>query len=111
MLGHTKLTLIAFAVAASGTAVYAANTVENDAMAIGKAKISLNQAITAAEQHTNGKAARAEFERSKQHGWVYDVEVVSGTKVLDVKVDADKGSIISSNEDKADRDNDHDEKD
>ena len=34
-----------------------------------------------AEQHANGKASRAEYENSKQ-GWVYDVEVVSGAKVL-----------------------------
>jgi hypothetical protein len=43
-----------------------------------KAKISLTQAVTVAEQHANGKA-RAEYENSKQ-GWVYDVEVVSGPR-------------------------------
>ena len=70
----------------------------------------LAQAVTAAEQHANGKAIRAEYEQSKP-GWVYDVEVVSGAKVFDVKVDADKGTVISSVEDKADRDDDHDKKD
>ena len=79
-------------------------------MAINKAKISLVQAVTVAEQHANGKASQAEFENSKQ-GWVYDVEVVSGAKVFDVKIDADKGTVISSAEDKADRDDEHDAKD
>jgi hypothetical protein len=68
------------------------------------------QAVTVAEQHANGKASRAEYENSKQ-GWVYDVEVVSGAKVFDVRVDADKGTVISSAEDKADHDDDHDKRD
>lgn len=42
---------------------------------------------------------------------MYEVEVVSGAKVFDVKIDADKGTVISSAEDKADRDNDHDKQD
>ena len=111
MKRNIKLSLLAIGVAAASTVVYAAGgNPENDAMAITKAKISLSQAVTTAEQHANGKAARAEYENSK-HGWVYDVEVVSGAKVFDVKVDGDKGTVISSTEDKADRDDDHDEKD
>jgi uncharacterized membrane protein YkoI len=108
---YSKLSLLAVAIAAAGTAAYAANgSMEDGAMAIAKAKIPLAQAVTVAEQHANGKAARAEFENSKQ-GWVYDVEVVSGAKVFDVKVNADNGTVISSAEDKADRDDDHDEQD
>lgn len=53
------------------------------------------------------ECSRAEYEKSQQ-GWAYDVEVVSGAKVFDVKVDADKGTVISAAEDKADRDDDHD---
>ena len=67
-------------------------------MAIAKAKIPLAQAVTVAEQHANGKAARAEYENSK-HGRVYDVETVSGAKVFDVEVDADPTTVISSAED------------
>ncbi len=108
---YSKLSLLAIAIVAVGTVAYAANSgMENDAMAIAKAKIPLAQAVTTAEQHVNGKASRAEYENSK-HGWIYDVEVVSGTKVFDVKVDADKGTVISSAEDKADRDDDHDKQD
>ena len=108
---YSKFSLLAAVIAAAGTVAYAAQGgMENDALAITKAKIPLAQAVTTAEQHANGKAARAEYENSK-HGWVYDVEVVSGVKVFDVKVDADKGTVISSAEDKADGDDDHDKQD
>ena len=111
MYRYTKLSVLAMAIAMAGTAAYAAKgTVENDAMAITKAKISLVQAVAVAEQHVNGQASHAEYENSKQ-GWVYDVEVVSGAKVFDVRIDANKGTVISSAEDTADRDDDHDEKD
>ena len=106
----TKLSLLAATLAVAGTVAYAAKNMDNDAIPIANAKVPLAQAVTAAEQHANGKATRAEYERSKQ-GWVYDVEVVSGAKVFDVKVDADKGTVISSAEDKADRDDDHDKRD
>lgn len=108
---YSKHTLLAITIAAAGTVVFAAQSrMENDAMAITKAKTSLAQAVTTAEQHANGKATRAEYENSKQ-GWLYDVEVVSGAKVFDVRVDADKGTVISSAEDKADRDDEHDKQD
>jgi uncharacterized membrane protein YkoI len=108
---YSKFSLLAVTLAAAGSMAYAAaGGMENDALAIAKAKISLVQAITTAEQHAGGKATHAEYENSKQ-GWVYDVEVVSGAKVLDVRVDADKGTVISSAEDKAEHDDDHDKKD
>lgn len=110
MYRYSKLSLLAIALATVGTVAYAAKSMENDAMAIAKAKTSLAQAVTAAEQHANGKAARAEYEHSMQ-GWVYDVEVVSGAKVFDIKVDADKGTVISSTEDKADHDDSNDKED
>ncbi len=104
MYRYTKISLLAFFIATSGAAAYAAKGgVENDAMAVAKAGIPLTQAVSIAEQHVNGKASSAEYENSKQ-GWVYDVEVVSGAKVFDIRIDADKGTVISSAEDKADRD-------
>ena len=57
-----------------------------------------------------GKPSKASVIPAMQ-GWFYDVEVVSGAKVFDVKVDADKGTVISSAEDEMDRDDDHDKKD
>ena len=110
MTRTNQFSLLAIALAAMGTVAYAAKSMENDAITVVNAKIPLTQAVIAAEQHANGKAIRAEYEQSKL-GWVYDVEVVSGAKVFDVKVDADKGTVISSVEDKADRDDDHDKKD
>jgi uncharacterized membrane protein YkoI len=101
--------LAAFTIASIGSS-YAAKSAENDALAIATAKISLTQAVTAAEQHTGGKCARAEYERHKGQ-WVYDVEVVQNTKVMDVKVDPTSGTIISATEDKADRDDEHDKAD
>ncbi len=96
--------LIAFA-ALSGTAMgsaYAADVMENDAMAIKTAKISLTQAVTVAEQHVVGKAARAEFEKHKGQ-WVFDVEVVGDKKVMDVKVDPESGKVLAATEDKTEK--------
>jgi uncharacterized membrane protein YkoI len=110
MLRYTKTGLIAITLAATGIGAYAAKAMENEAAALAQAKVSISQAIATAEQHTNGKATRAELEQSKV-GLTYDVEVVSGAKVFDVKVDADKGSVISSAEDKANHENGEDRPD
>lgn len=84
-----------------GTA-YAAKSNENDALAINSAKISLVQAITAAEQHVGGKASGADYEQHKGK-WVFDVEVVKDKQVMDVKVDATSGKVIVATVDKVDR--------
>ena len=110
MFRYTKIAIVTTVLAAAGAMAYAAKSMENDATAITEAKISMIQAITAAEQHASGKAARAEYESTKA-GWVYDVEVVSGAKVFDVRVDADKGTVISSVQDTGDRDDDQDKQD
>lgn len=96
--------------AACITAIGTASAMENDALAIGSAKIGLAQAVGAAELHTGGKASRAEFEKHKGQ-WVFDVEVVNGGKVMDVKVDPSTGKVVAVNDDPADRDDDHDKAD
>lgn len=97
-----KHILLPITIAALGSVTYAANgNTENDALAINKAPTTLSQAIAAAEKHVNGKAARAEYEHTRK-GWVYEVEVVAGTKVFDVIVDPEKGTVTSSTEDKVD---------
>lgn len=83
--------------------VYAATVTENDAAAIAGAKIDLSQAVTAAEQHVGGKASRAEYERRKGQ-WVFDIEVVKGQSVMDVKVDAANGKVIEARADRDDQD-------
>lgn len=110
MLRYTKIALVTAALASAGAVAFAAKTMDNDAMAAPQAKVSLTQAIAVAEQHAGGKASRAEYEKNKT-GWAYDVEVINGAKVLDVQVDGDKGTIISSVEDKADRDDGDDKAD
>jgi uncharacterized membrane protein YkoI len=98
-------------VATLAATAYAAGATENDGLAVTQAKISLAQAVTTAEQKAQGKAVKAELEQAKNGRWVFDVEVVSGTKVFDVSVDAETGNMIASVEDKVDHDDDHDEKD
>lgn len=93
-----------------GAFAYASKGVENDAMSIVNAKVSMSQAVSVAEQHANGKASRAEYEKTKS-GWTYDVEVVSGVKVYDVSVNAENGTVITSTEDKTDHDDDNDKED
>jgi uncharacterized membrane protein YkoI len=106
-----KMLVTAAAAALSALAIgHAANAAENDALAIAGAKIDLAKAVAAAEQHVGGKASKGEYERHKGQ-WVYDIEVVKDKKVMDVKVDAGSGKVISATEDKADQDDDHDEAD
>ncbi len=108
----TQIAALAVAVTAVASAFAARSLSENDAVAAKNAKVTLIQAVSAAEQqHADGHASKAEFEQSKSHGWVWDVEVVSGAKVFDVQVDAQKGTVISSTEDKVDGDDEHDERD
>jgi uncharacterized membrane protein YkoI len=83
---------------------------ENDALQITHAKISLTDAIAAAEAKTGGRASKAEFEKAKE-GWVFDVETVSGKAVSDVHVNADTGAVLSVTSDKIDQDDAQDEAD
>ena len=84
---------------------YAAKHIENDELAISGAKLTLTQAVSAAERHVGGKASRAEYERHKGQ-WVFDVEVVKGSKVMDVRVDPTSGKVIAAVEDKIDHEYD-----
>ena len=101
------LTVFAALSAVAIGSAYAAKFAENDAQAIAGAKIGITQAVTTAEQYVGGKASRAEYEQHKGQ-WVFDVEVVNGKKVMDVKVDPTSGKVIVATEDKSDRDDDHD---
>lgn len=74
---------------------------ENDAALLSQAKISLPQAIAAAERHIQGKAVRAELE-DENGTLVYGVEVTHGTQTMDVKVDINNGRILSTQTDQAD---------
>lgn len=111
MYRYTRMGLLATVIIATGlTALAARASKDNDAQYIPPAKTTLGQAVAAAEQQVKGRAVRAELEKARQ-GWVYDVEVIQGDKVFDVKVDAEKASVISAEQDRTDRDTDHDEQD
>lgn len=101
----TIAAMAAFGVIASS---YAAMNEENDALGITTAKLSLVDAITSAEKYVGGVASRAEYEQEEGQG-VFEVEVVNGTSVTDVVVNAQNGKVIAAHDDINDRANDHDE--
>lgn len=110
MYAYTKIGLATTVLFAMAVAAYAAKNVESEATIVSQAKISMSQALSVAEQHANGKASRAEIEKTKA-GLAYDFEVVSGSKIFGVRVDADKGTVISSAEEKSDHDDEGDQQD
>lgn len=105
------LILTAGIATAAGLAFAETNDGEHDTLAdLAKAKITLTQAVGAAEAQAGGKATRAELD-SERGAVAYQVEVVTAdNKVMDVKVDALDGKILSSKQDQADR-GEHEEKD
>ena len=99
-----KTYLVAIATLSTAVAIgsaFAAKSTENDALAISGAKIDLLQAVSAAEQHVGGKAARAEYE-SHNGQMIFDIEVIKGKSVMDVTVDASNGKVLEAVADKAD---------
>ena len=100
MFRHSKIAVIAIALASAGTIAYAEPTPANTALAITQARVSLAQAISIAESAALGKAVNAEFDQSSLGMWTYKVEVVSNTATatttFHVKVDSATGVVISS---------------
>lgn len=107
-----SLTGLALAALGAGGAAFAVSDDHghgNDALGVMSAQISLAQSVTLAEQHVGGKASRAEYERHKR-GATYEVEVVTpAKKVFDVVIDPDKGTVLSSKEDKEDHEDGEDD--
>jgi uncharacterized membrane protein YkoI len=107
MLSRTAISslIVASVIATAGGLAYAKSSgSENDAIAdLAKAKITLSQAVTAAEAHAGGKAVKAELE-GERGTVVFDVEIVTpDNKVFDVKLDAADGKVLSSKPDEGDR--------
>jgi uncharacterized membrane protein YkoI len=108
MIRKITLSLVALSLASAAAIGYAANRQQdNDASALPTAKITLSQAIANAEQHAAGHATRAELEQTKA-GPAYDVEIVNGKDVVDVRIHADTGAVIASARDTRDEDDTHD---
>ena len=106
--------ILAAAVTTAGGLAYAKQSSvmeEDNAADLARAKISLSQAIGAAESHAAGKAVKAELDSDKG-ALAFDVEVVTADKkVMDVRVDANDGKVLSSQLDTADRGGEEDNDD
>lgn len=102
MLKFYTTAVTALALTAAATAACAATDYANDALATSDAKVSLTDAVHTAEQRVHGRASSAAYENTRQgHAW--GVEVVNGSKVFDVEVDAQNGTVLRSTADKAGR--------
>lgn len=102
-----KLSFIIVAVTAAALAVAMLSAGQemlqdvNDADTIKQTRISLTQAVSDAERHANGKAARVEM--NDEHGEpVYRVKVISSGKATDVHVNGKTGKILSIQTDQTD---------
>ena len=71
--------------------------------AMKKSKISLNQAITTANQRVNGTVIEAGFDVEAGKS-VYEIEMVKGTQVHKAVIDGMTGQIVSSQVEAADDD-------
>ena len=76
-----------------------------------EARVSITDAIVAAQQHSNGKAVRAEYEQQKDGRWVYDVKVRSGAGLSEVRVHPDKGNVLGMRDATNDDDDNDDNRD
>lgn len=109
--------LIASATLIGGVAVAQQNgAAPNDAITdLASARVNLTQAIAVAEQHAGGTATKAELEHERGV-LAYEVEVVSGQKVTEVKVAANDGTVLASKaddndgQDKSDREDEDGER-
>lgn len=109
----SKLTTIVLATAILSTAslgALAAKSHSDEKAAMAAATVSLAQAITIAEQHTNGAAIETDAEHGSQKGLVYDIKVLSQGKRMKVTVDAVTGKVLAKHAKHTKHDN-HDEHD
>ena len=95
----TKATalLTAITVGCAVTASYAADPAREDAM-LSHAKVSLNEAITVAEEQGGGQAIDADYIPKTGAMGMYDVKVLSmdGKKLLDFNINPDNGRVLKA---------------
>lgn len=92
----------------AGSAAYAKGRGNDAVSELAQAKITLAQAVDAAQQHAGGRATKAELERHKGKP-AFEVEVVKGTAVTNVIVDAADGKVIAATADREDHDGEHED--
>lgn len=82
---------------AATTPTFASDAREKEQL-LSEAKISLSEAIVKAQTRANGTAVSAEMDRRLGKA-IFEVEVISGGRLFDVKLDAVDGSVIDVKED------------
>jgi uncharacterized membrane protein YkoI len=89
--------LTAITVGCAVTASYAADPAREDAM-LSQAKVSMNQAITVAEEQGSGQAIDAGYIPNSGAMGIYDVKVLSmdGKKLLDFNINPDSGRVLKA---------------
>jgi uncharacterized membrane protein YkoI len=89
--------LTAIVVGSAVTASYAAGPGREEA-ALSHAKVSLNQAITVAEEQGSGQAIDAEYIPKDGAMGMYDVKVLSmdGKKLLDFNINPENGRVLKA---------------
>jgi len=98
--------------ALAGTLAYASQYGERDQAAFpeyGLPTISLSQTVAIAERHAQGPAVGGELEHSDGRS-LYEIDIASNGRVIEVKVDAGSGSVIGEKTDHVDTDADEDKR-
>lgn len=90
--------LTAMTVACATTAVSHAADPAREEATLSHAKVSMNQAITVAEEQGSGQAIDAEYIPKSGAMGVYDVKVLSmdGKKLLDFNINAENGRVLKA---------------
>lgn len=100
MKSSSSMLIAALALTLSGALALAATpVVDKDVVAakagLAAAKISMPQAIATAEAHVAGQAIGVELDDKRNRG-VYEVEVLTGDQIMEVKIDSRDGKVISA---------------
>ena len=111
----TKSAIIALTIAGVGATAIAAPatntkavTGSSEAVRAMQSKISLTQAIDIAKQNAKGDLVSAEFDYDDEDGngaatSEYEVEFISDGKAYEIKIDANTGKVIETDEEKLDK--------
>ena len=97
MKTKTTALLTAITVGCAVTASYAADPAREDAM-LSHARVSMNQAITVAEEQGSGEAIDANYIPKSGTTGMYDVKVLSmdGKKLLDFNINPEDGRVLKA---------------
>jgi uncharacterized membrane protein YkoI len=90
--------MAAITVGCAVTASFAAGSVHEDPAAPTRPKVSMNQAITVAEEQGSGQAIDAQFLPKSGANGMYDVKVLSmdGKKLLDFNINPADGRVLKA---------------